>query len=113
MRRVVARFVVVVSPETKGCVLGSRQESGSKGEKRRQLIVKTKNLRIAIATVAACSGALLEAKLHTHLLPRVLGAKLRTVHGKMRLAGRRCGGRRHWLLSGGARAGVIGQRQVS
>lgn len=87
-----------------------------KGGKRRQLVVKTNNLRITSATAAASSGTLLEAKLHTHLLPRVLGAKFGALDEQMRLAGRRGAGRRHRLLGGRTRlrgARVIGQRHAS
>lgn len=86
MRSVVAGFVVVVSQETKRGVFCRfcicRQGVGvKKGGKRRQLVVKSKNLRIATATIAATSGTLLKAKLHAHLLPRVLGAKSGAVDG--------------------------------
>ena len=120
MRSVVAGIRSCREPrdKKKKCFVGlvSTRVRVKKGGKRRQLVVKTKNLRIASATAAASSGTLLKAKLHTHLLPRVLGAKPGTLHGQMRLAGRRGGGRRHGLFGGGTglrRSRVIGQRQVS
>lgn len=97
VERVVTRRGIIV------VVVVVRRENG--------LIVQTEDFRITGG--AARSRPLLEAQLHAHLLPGIVGAHFRTGDRQMRFVGRWSGRRRHGLLGGGTglRTRVVGQSQ--